>query len=100
MIADGPATRGIEIGNTAKLFISLSSINSTANVCFLLILFSKTISYEIINKNSPPTILNELTDIPINIRKTFPYKEKNVRTLDVIKKTKKASLIVFFVFKL
>ena len=34
VIAEGPATKGIDIGKTAKLFISLSSISSEARVFF------------------------------------------------------------------
>ena len=33
-MAEGPATKGIDIGKTAKLLISLSSINSVAKDFF------------------------------------------------------------------
>tara|TARA_B100001027_G_C16005209_1_gene214480 strand:- start:15 stop:296 length:282 start_codon:yes stop_codon:yes gene_type:complete len=66
---------------------------------FLFTLFSKTISYEIISKNNPPTILKELTEIPIKLRKLLPYREKKVSTLEVIINTNIANFIVFFIFK-
>ena len=54
--ADGPTMRGIEIGNTAMFLMFLSSSISSEKFFFLLIRFSKTISYEINNKKIPPTI--------------------------------------------
>ena len=73
-------------------------LNSLDKDFFLFTLFSKTISYEIISRNKPPTIWKDAIDIPIKIKKEFPYSEKKVKTKDVIKNTRIASLIIFFVF--
>ena len=95
VIADGPATRGIDIGKTANSSASSLSIIFEARFSFLFSLFSNTISNDMKSKNNPPTIWNELIDIPIKIKKLFPNIEKNVNTVEVIRKTKIDNFIIF-----
>ena len=94
--ADGPTIKGIDNGKTAIFLRFLSSKISSEVLVFLLILFSKTISYDMNNRNIPPIIWNEFKEIPIKDRKIFPKNKKNVSTEDEIKKTIIERWKVFF----
>ena len=52
-----------------------------------------------IKRKKPPIIWKDDIEIPIKTKKEFPYNEKKINTLHVIKNTNPESLIVFFVFK-